>query len=348
MSRIYRKLVLGLLFISAYPSTTYAQTESEFDILINQAVQATDDALITVGYIENGESDYAVYTNKGISVSNTLHDYEVGSITKTFTGALIAQAAEEEKLDIDDSIQDYLDLPKDREYPTIRQLLTHTSGYPTFFENDILIGNLTQGINPYHGITREMMVEEVIANPTTSGEQAFQYSNFNAGLLGLVLESVYGSTYSELVYAYASEDLDLSDTYLFEEETQLGNNWIWSEQDAYAPAGAMISNIEDMLLYSELQLDGQVAHESLAQVNATTGDNGQVGIRIDDVGYQWMINQEHNIIWHDGGTGGYTSYIGFNKEEQVAVIVLSNVPMDQGIPSNLIGSVLLMEMLGEI
>lgn len=328
-----------------------SQDRPSFDSVIEEAVNASDDAIITIGYIEKGQTDFQVYTKEGIDESKPIHAYEVGSITKTFTGTLVARAVEEGLLNIDDSISEYLNLPEDTDYPTIRQLLTHTSGYPTFFENEIIIDNLTQGANPYHGVTREMMLEEVAENTTKVGEQAFQYSNFNAGVLGLVLESIYEENYAVLLENYLSEDLRLEETYLFEEETTLGNNWCWSKDtEAYVPAGALISNIEDMLSYLDLQLSEanaeiQASHDPLREVNATSGDNGDLGIRIDAVAYQWMLNQEEDIIWHDGGTGGYTSYIGFNKAEGVGVVVLSNVAMDQGIPSNLLGSLLLMEKL---
>lgn len=356
MLRLHRRFIkwglATIVMLSAFITVpSFAQDVPTFDSLIEQAVNASDDAVITVGYIDQGQSEFQVFTKEGIDESKPIHAYEVGSITKTFTGTLVARAVEEGLLNIDDSISEYLNLPEDTDYPTIRQLLTHTSGYPTFFENEIIIDNLTQGANPYHGVTREMMLEEVAENTTKVGEQAFQYSNFNAGVLGLVLESIYEENYAVLLENYLSEDLRLEETYLFEEETTLGNNWCWSKDtEAYVPAGALISNIEDMLSYLDLQLSEanaeiQASHDPLSEVNATSGDNGDLGIRIDAVAYQWMLNQEEDIIWHDGGTGGYTSYIGFNKAEGVGVVVLSNVAMDQGIPSNLLGSLLLMEKL---
>lgn len=328
-----------------------SQDRPSFDSVIEEAVNASDDAIITIGYIEKGQTDFQVYTKEGVDESKPIHDYEVGSITKTFTGTLVARAAEDGLLNIDDSTGNYLNLPEDADYPTIRHLLTHTSGYPTFIENEIIIDNLTQGANPYQDVSREIMLNEIAENSHKEGEQPYQYSNFNAGVLGLVLESVYGESYAVLLENYIKEDLQLGTTHLFEEETPLGNNWLWSkETDAYVPAGALISNIEDMLSYLELQLSEanteiRTSHDVLSEVNATSGDNGELGIRIDAVAYQWMLNQEEDIIWHDGGTGGYTSYIGFNKAEGVGVVVLSNVAMDQGIPSNLLGSLLLMEKL---
>ncbi|MBA5729828.1 beta-lactamase family protein [Aerococcaceae bacterium INB8] len=328
-----------------------SQDLPSFDSVFEEAINVSDDAIITIGYIEKGQTDFQVYTKEGVDESKPIHDYEVGSITKTFTGTLVSRAVEDGLLNIDESIGFYLNLPEDADYPTIRQLLTHTSGYPTFIENEVIIDNLTQGANPYQGVGREIMMNEIAENSHKEGKQPYQYSNFNAGVLGLVLESIYGESYAVLLENYIKEDLQLGTTHLFEEETPLGNNWLWSkETDAYVPAGALISNIEDMLSYLKLQLSEanteiRTSHDVLSEVNATSSDNGELGIRIDAVAYQWMLNQKEDIIWHDGGTGGYTSYIGFNKAEEVGVVVLSNVAMDQGIPANLLGSLLLMEKL---
>lgn len=336
-------------------SEVKAQEKPTFDQLIEQAVQASDDALITVGVLQEGQSTYEVYSKEDVQKPTELYKYEVGSITKTFTGTLIARAELEGLLNIDDEINEYLPLPEGGSYPTIRQLLTHTSSYPSFIENQTIIANLTQGVNPYHGVTKEQLLEEIAEYNYEPGDYPFAYSNFNASVLGLILEAVYGESYDTLMKQYIETDLQLEYTHLYEEETPLGNNWIWSIDDAYAPAGALLSNIEDMLLYADYQLGHQASGEvsewieasqqPLAHVNATTSDIGDLGIRIDDVAYQWLLNTVDGIIWHDGGTGGYTAYIGLHPATDTAVVVLSNVPMDQGIPSNLLGSVLLLELI---
>ena len=62
-----------------------------------------------------------------------------------------------------------------------------------------------------------------------------------------------------------------------------------------------------------------------------------MGIYIDAVGAGWMIDNENNIIWHNGGTGNYNSYIGFDKENQIGVVILSNLPPDYRIPATVMG-----------
>lgn len=82
---------------------------------------------ISVAFIENGEITYHIYSQNGEETN--IYDYEIGSISKTFVGALCAKAINENKLSLTDSIAKYLDLGNDKYYPTIERLLTHTSGY---------------------------------------------------------------------------------------------------------------------------------------------------------------------------------------------------------------------------
>lgn len=80
-----------------------------------------------------------------------------------------------------------------------------------------------------------------------------------------------------------------------------------------------------------------MAHESLAEVNASTATYEKMGIRIDDIGAGWMIDKLNNIIWHNGATGNYNSYIGFDKENQVGVVILSNLSPDYRILATIMG-----------
>jgi len=80
-----------------------------------------------------------------------------------------------------------------------------------------------------------------------------------------------------------------------------------------------------------------IAHEALAQVNASNASYEQMGIRMDAVGAGWMMDNENKIIWHNGATGDYNSYIGFDKENQIGVVILSNLPPDYRIPATVMG-----------
>lgn len=113
-------------------------------------------------------------------------------------------------------------------------------------------------------------------------------------------------------------------------------------------AGAITSDISDMLLYAKMQLENNPyfsrCHKSLAVVNATSDSNKAMNICIDEVGMAWIIDSENEIIWHNGGTGDYNSYLGFNPETGTAVVVLSNLPPSYRIPATILGIKLLNEL----
>lgn len=67
-------------------------------------------------------------------------------------------------------------------------------------------------------------------------------------------------------------------------------------------------------------------HEIVAKVNANTDILVDMNIRTDAMGIGWMLDTENNIIWHDGGTSNFNTYMAFNKKKQIGVVVLSNYP----------------------
>jgi beta-lactamase class C len=96
---------------------------------LEDTTKNNDDAVITVGIIKDGNASYAVYGENGKELSQELHTYEIGSITKTFTAAMISKAVKDGKIDLNATIDQYITLPEGNDYPTVAELLTHTSGY---------------------------------------------------------------------------------------------------------------------------------------------------------------------------------------------------------------------------
>ena len=73
------------------------------------------------------------------------------------------------------------------------------------------------------------------------------------------------------------------------------------------PAGAITSNISNMLLYAQMQLENNPyfaeCHNSLKTINASTKEYKVMGINMDEIGMSWVIDNENGVIWHNGGTG---------------------------------------------
>lgn len=322
--------------------------ELTFEEALEYTTKDDPNAVITVGIIKDGELSYKVYGENGKEISPELHTYEIGSLTKTFTAALINKASTEGKLDLDNTIDYYLSLPKGNEYPTIKELLTHTSGYKGYYFENQMISNFFKGRNDFYGITKNMVLDKAKDLNMDNENYEFNYSNFGYAILGLVLEVVYDSDYTTIVNDFAQNELGLKDTRISDKSGDLGNYWDWKEDDAYLSAGAITSNISDMLSYAQMQLDSNPyfdeCHESMKIINASNKDYKMMGINMDEIGMSWIIDEENGIIWHNGGTGGYNSYLGFNLKTETAVIILANLSPNYRIPATVLGIKLLVEM----
>jgi CubicO group peptidase (beta-lactamase class C family) len=261
--------------------------------------------------------------------------YEIGSISKTFTGILLAKMVEEGKVSLDDPVQKYL--PESVRMPkwkgqeiTLGHLSDHTSSLPR------LPANLAPAdiSNPY----ADYKVEDLYAFlnsyelPRAIGS-AFEYSNLAQGLLGHVLARSSGKSYEELVIEYIAEPLEMKETKIeldgqMQKDLAPGHsqgvqvpNW---DIPTLAGAGALRSSLHDMLIYlsanmgmkeTDLYPAMQLSHQS----RHTKQGNNKVGLA-------WVISKgsEGDIIWHNGGTGGYRTFAGFVKETGKGVVVLTN------------------------
>jgi len=367
--RVYRKKVCryfgrktwkffvpwGLLIIGAclgyvvYGSAQMGKIpDLSFQDMLEYTTGNNPDAVITVGIIKDGEATYTVYGENGRELDPELHTYEIGSLTKTITATCFSKAILEGKASLDDTIDMYLDLPAGNAYPTIKELLTHTSGYKEYYFESPMIGNFLLDRNIFHGITDEMVTAKASSEVPPDGKYGFRYSNYGYALLGKVLEELYDEEYYAIINDFTKRDLGLNNTSFTLDKGDLGNYWTWDRTDAYVSAGALTSNIEDMLRYAQLQLQEEdlvkQTHESLEVIDATSVSNRTMGVYLDEIGMGWVIDKEHGFIWHNGATDDYNSYLGFNPESQTSVVILSNLPSGYRIPATIMGIRLLEEI----
>lgn len=317
-----------------------------FEEMLAYTTQNNNDAIITVGVIQNGEMTYDDYGENGKKLSPEEHIYEIGSVTKTFTASLLCKAVSEDRLSFDDSIDEHLQLERQEYYPTIRELVTHTSGYKGYYFETPMVSNFFRGGNSFAGITQEMLLKRINDVDIVESDNPFVYSNFGFAALGLVLNEIYDDDYTHLMNEYISEELGFEKTRISDGSGNLKGYWQWLEADAYLPAGALLSTITDMLKYAQLHMGGEpgylnLAHEALAEVNNTPESYEKMGIYIDAVDVGWMIDRQNGIFWHNGATSNFNSYIGFDRENQVGVVILSNLPPDYRIPATVMGIKLL-------
>lgn len=339
----------GIRLYSAHKLLRRMETMS-FEESIQEALAGKTDARVTVGMIKDGQMTYAVYGADGKSLESEEYLYEVGSITKTMTAALTAQAIREDRLMLTDTIDKYLKIPAGKACPTIASLLTHTSGLDgEYYEWSMLPYLIHPEENPFRGLTRETILEEYRKTKLESEKEfAFSYSNYGFALLGLVLEEAYGAEYTSLINDFLQNSLGMKNTHVSDGNADFEGDWIWESGDAYIPAGAVVSNITDMLLYADAQLGNDLnmtmCHAPLKRIDAGDEWDRMAGFGMDEIGMSWIIDTENGIIWHNGATGMHTSYLGFCPEKGTAVVVLSNLSQNEAIQTTTLGFKKLMEI----
>jgi CubicO group peptidase (beta-lactamase class C family) len=268
--------------------------------------------------------------------------FEIGSITKTFTGLLLAQAVAQGRVRLDEPVRDLLPAgtvtkPQGAEI-TLLDLVTQHSGLPRMPENF----HPANRDNPYADYDRKQLyqflgqrgVEKPAAPP-------YLYSNLGVGLLGQVLANQAHTSYAKLLAMHITQPLMLRDTVVSLTPAQQGRfiaghspNYqvahAW-DLDAFSGAGAIRSTAGDMLTYLEAQLHpdragsgNSAAARTLKAAIEQTHELRADALPGQRIAFAWMFVAETGEYWHNGATGGYSSYAFFNPTEDYAGVVLLN------------------------
>ena len=261
--------------------------------------------------------------------------YEIGSISKTFTGLLLADAVERGLAAPDDSIAKHLPgdvrLSPDEGEILLSQLVSHTSGLPRLPDN---LGQLDPQ-NPYVAYGQDDLYEylgDYVLN-STPGE-TYAYSNLAAGLLGHLMTRTNGAdSYDSLLIERICEPLRLTDTRIDPTPSMYsrlsdaalsgkarGHAWDFKVLEG---CGAIHSTVNDLLRYAAAQMtpEGgplagaiQRSHTVLYQPRNSDAP----------VAYGWHLIQNGKVFFHNGQTGGFHSYLAFDPVRKLAVCVLSS------------------------
>jgi D-alanyl-D-alanine-carboxypeptidase/D-alanyl-D-alanine-endopeptidase len=264
--------------------------------------------------------------------------FEIGSITKVFTSLLLAEAVHRGEVALTDPVGKFL--PPSVKIPerggrsiTLEDLATHTSGLPRMPTNF----SPKDPANPYADYSVEQMYAFLSGVQLTRDiGSAYEYSNLGGGLLGHALTlSARATDYEELVRARVIAPLGLTSTAItltpeMKARLAVGHsatmqpvaNW---DLAALAGAGALRSTTNDLLTFLAANL-GYVktplapAMATMLTVRRPTGGPNLA------VALGWHVLTMHgkDLIWHNGGTGGYRTFIGFDPLARVGIVVLSN------------------------
>jgi CubicO group peptidase (beta-lactamase class C family) len=357
-------LVLSVLF-----STTRALADhaAQIDRLVVPLMEGEALVGCVVGIIDGEAREVHAYgeVHRGEGdrpTGQTL--YEIGSISKAFTGTLLADMHERGLVQIDQPLQDLL--PEGVKSPVVDDqpiklvhLATHTSGLPR------LPTNMDPGhTNPYADYTADKMYAFLGGHDLRRTPGEYEYSNYAMGLLGQVLAERSGKSYEELVVERICDPLEMNDTRITLTDEQMqrfapayngdlaaNNHW---DLAAFAGAGGLRSTVDDMLKFAAAAL-AEDEDRPVGQAEAGSsgyaitraihlawekrhGEAGEIG-----VGLGWHIARDGRTKWHNGQTGGSSSALFIYPPRRLAVVVLANTATDK---TTTLGERIIQSLLG--
>ena len=305
---------------------------SKIDSLINKAVNLKR-FNGTVLVSKNGKIvfekayGYQDIQHKIENTPNTI--FQVGSMTKQFTAAVVLKLAEQQKLSLDDKISKYFPDLKRGDEITIKNLLTHTSGLSEIFRDTVFLKE-----NKQKPISKEKLLSFFINKPLYF-DPGTQYAYCNSGyiLLGLIIEKVSSKTYEQMVRDFILKPLKMTHSgfdfiglkskqkalgYIKFSKSESISSMPWDSTFTYS-AGSLYSTTHDLYLWHKGLLNHKVlSKESLTKAYTPFLEGYGLGCWIDTL-YQ------KRVISHGGNIEGFTSYFGRIQEDDVCVILLNNI-----------------------
>lgn len=273
--------------------------------------------------------------------------FEIGSITKTFTGLILAQMVVQKQVTLDEPVRpllpaDFLGVPTDSEM-TLLDLATHHSGLPRMPDN-FEPENPANSISDYGAKQlSEFLIQHGLKKPAGA---KFAYSNLGFGLLGFALSQRAGVPYPELLQNEVTGPLHLHDTVIDLSPAQRkrliqGYDATFNKTgpldfNALSGAGAIRSTASDMLtyLYANMHPDkyaaGAVPGSPAATLPEAMAIDHQARADVEESGKEnqialaWFIVAKTQSLLHSGGTDGYASFATFNTGRDLAVVALYN------------------------
>lgn len=341
-------LIIAIIAASFVTKAGFGQDlESKIKEIVQPLLDSKKNMSFAISvYDVNSETPRYFYFGQTAKDNNTPPNentvYEIGSITKTFTTTMLVMLERDGKLKVTDPVQNYLPAGVTAHNfsstsPTqLFHLATQTSGYPRQPNN--MITGTSDPKNPYKNYSETdlyIFVNNYV--PDFEPGTHYGYSNVGMGLLGNLLTKASGKSYEELLHYYILDSLGMTMTSTkisadmqknlakaYNEGGEPTLNW---DFDALAGAGAIKSTLSDMTKYLAFQMGKNDKMNFKDGLKLAQTRRFETDLNNTAVGLAWAISEtmwDRTVIWHNGGTGGYTSFLGFIPETNTGVVVLSN------------------------
>ena len=347
-SLLFVLLLASRLAAAPPPQSTIINDAEIRKILVDRIDARQLGVGIVVGVIEpSGRRviSYGTFDRKEKRAVNGDTLFEIGSVTKVFTALLLADAVQRGEVALTDPVAQYLapntKVPeRDGKKITLQDLATHTSALPRLPSNL----NPKDPNNPYADYTVAQLYEFLAGYdlPRDIGAE-YEYSNLGAGLLGHALARRAGTDYETLVRTRVITPLGMKSTAItlsdsLKKRLAAGHNaqrervpnW---DLPTLAGAGALRSNANDLLNFLAAHL--RTTSSPLAPaITAMLAVRRPMPAPRQEIALGWHIAQGlegREVIWHNGGTDGYRSFVGFDQKNRTGIVVLANMFTNEGI-----------------
>jgi CubicO group peptidase (beta-lactamase class C family) len=303
------------------------------EIIFKKTKDFPNNTKLSIAVIQNGETNYYGIIKENDTIKpneNKNKIFEIGSITKVFTSTVFASLVEDEKLKLTDEINYYYSFPiKNNIKINFESLANHTSGLPRLPENL----DLSNKTNPYKNYGKKE-IEEYLKNLLkleNEPSKIYSYSNLGAGILGYTLGLSRKTSFKKLLQKRVFDKYKMTNSYTssqnldkrliegLDENGEVVSNW---DYDVLFGGGGILSSAEDLVKFVNAQFNPK--NKELSLTRKPTFDINE-GMKI---GLGWHILKTENgfnWVWHNGGTGGYSSSMVLDTENKNCVIILSNV-----------------------
>ncbi|MDQ6885821.1 MAG: serine hydrolase [Gemmatimonadota bacterium] len=321
-------------------------SDSAVQALLRDRVESKRSSGIVVGIIDSGGrrrvASYGLSGAPGSAALDGNSVFEIGSITKVFTTAILSDMVARGEVSLDDPLAKYL--PSSVRIParggkqiTLLDLATQSSGLPRLPTNF----HPKDQSNPYADYSVAQMYEFLSGYALTRDiGSLYEYSNLGMGLLGHALALRSGMSYEALVTARVLDPLGMKDTRItltpsMTSRLAVGHdpagapvpNW---DLPTLAGAGAIRSTVNDMMLFLAANMDSTRSPLS-REMSLAHQSRRPTGNPALTIGLGWHILRSPDggqIIWHNGQTAGYHGFLGYVPERQVGVVMLANSAAD--------------------
>ena len=312
------------------------ELKGKIDAAVKQVMEKTGVPSASVGIVQGGKVVYtAAYgqarLSPALAATPEMH-YAIGSISKQFTTACILLLAEEGKLTLDDPVSRWFpELTRANEV-TVRNLLTHTSGYEDYAPQDYTIPAWTKATKPLD-VVHEWAGKPLDFDPGTK----WQYSNTNFVIAGLIVEKASGMPFWQFLETRVLQPAKLknvlnldTDREHMEPQGYMRNalgplrpaileapGWYFADGELSMPVETLLEWDISVMNQTLLKSASYAAFETEMKLKDGTGTHYGLGVDVN-------VRDGHRVVSHTGEVGGFVAANAIYPDDKLAIAVLTN------------------------